>query len=522
MMSRAPFYPLSDAALRLREATGPSTRKRLICALWAIPALHAIFLFAPWPDPDAVSRVCTAAAVLAAVLCIVWRTMQLPARARPLWLWPAAGFLLWATAHVVEIFVGGSGAASNLAVDPADFIYMIAAFPLLIGLSTTRQTESIRTIFFLNCTQIGLAFVLSYSLLYRTTRTAAAAATVMGRVYGLDCALLALLAALRLFAWETAEERRSLRAVCTFLWTYLPIEVGMDYASQHWDLRAGGPADLLWSVPFVAAGWLALMRDEAQPVRGRNFLRGRLLVETLCPMLITTGIFALAASVTRQHPVLGLSAIFLLLVILGLQSGLLQMNYMAGQKLLLEREQELEAANAGLRQLSLLDPLTSIPNRRRFDAALGEAWRRAGRKHESIALLIVDVDHFKGVNDHHGHSYGDKVIVTVAQILGQQAGRPYDLLARYGGDEFLLLLPDTDHEGAAAVAERIHAAIQGANVENRASPFQRRVTLSIGMGVLAVGPGAEPEQLMEITDRALYEAKRMGRNRTCGGQQKNS
>jgi diguanylate cyclase (GGDEF)-like protein len=513
------MYPMTDTTLSLSAVAGPSVRKMLAYALWTILGLHTVLLLVVQPDRIAASRICTAAAALLAVLCAVWRTSQLPARARPIWLWSAGGFLLWATAHLVETFLGGS-AASNLAVDPSDFIYMIAAFPLLIGLSTTRETESIRTIFFLNCTQIVMAFVLSYHLLYGMARTPEAAATVMGRIYGLDCALLALMAALRLFAWETPEERRTLRTICTFLWTYLPIELAMDYASQHWNLQAGSLIDLLWSVPFALTAWLALTlpTDDTEAIPRKTFLRGRLLVETLCPLLITTGIFALAASITSQHPVLGLSAIFLLLMILGLQSGLLQLNYLAGQAQLLEREQDLQAVNAKLQQLSLLDPLTSIPNRRRFDEALGEAWRRAGRKHESLALLIVDVDHFKGVNDLHGHSYGDKVIVIVAQILHQQAGRPYDLLARYGGDEFLLLLPDTDVNGATAVAERIHASIHHAGVENRASPFQQLLTVSIGVGVLAVSPGVEPGRLLEVTDRALYEAKRLGRNRTSARQ----
>jgi len=510
------MYSMTETTLSLRTAAGPSVRKVLTHALWTMLGLHAVFLLVELPNRIAASRICTAATVLLAVLCVVWRTSQIPARARPIWLWSGAGFLLWATAHLVETFLGGS-AASNLAIDPSDFIYMISAFPLLIGLSTTRETESIRTIFFLNCTQIAMAFVLSYDLLYRMARPAEAAATVMGRIYGLDCALLAVMAALRLFAWETPEERRTLRAICTFLWTYLPIELGMDYATQHWNLRAGSLLDLLWSVPFAATAWMALSlpMEDAQAGPRKTLLHGRLFVETLCPLLITTGIFALAASVTSQQPALGLSAIFLLLLILGLQGGLLQLNYLVGQAKLLEREQDLEVANAQLQQLSLLDPLTSIPNRRRFDAALGEAWRRAGRKHESLALLIVDVDHFKGVNDLHGHGYGDKVIVAVAQILLHQVGRPYDLLARYGGDEFLLLLPDTDVNGATAVAERIHAAIHHAAVENRASPFQRRVTVSIGIGVLAVGPDVEAGRLLEVTDQALYEAKRLGRNRTC-------
>jgi diguanylate cyclase (GGDEF)-like protein len=275
-------------------------------------------------------------------------------------------------------------------------------------------------------------------------------------------------------------------------------------------------ADLLWSIPFIVTGWrtLTMPIDEPQ-ARSRKAFRGsRLLVGTLCPMLITTGIFALAASVTSQHLVFGLSAIFVLLVIQGLQSGVLQLNYLSGQTQLLEREHDLKSANEALKELSQLDPLTSIPNRRRFDVALDETWRTGVRKKHSIALLIIDIDFFKGVNDLHGHPYGDQCIITVAQLLDHQAGRPYDLLARYGGDEFLLLLPDTGANGAATVADRIHAAVRALNLENRASPLEGRLTVSIGIGVVDAKAGVAADVLVDITDNALYEAKRLGRNQT--------
>src|ERR1035441_377523 len=120
-------------------------------------------------------------------------------------------------------------------------------------------------------------------------------------------------------------------------------------------------------------------------------------------MMITAGIFALGAAVVSQHAVLGLSAILLLLVIQGFQSAVMQLNYLAGRRMLLERERELSVVNKTLEELSQLDPLTGIANRRRFDAVLTETWRRAIRQHQPIALLMIDVDFFKGVNDLHGH-----------------------------------------------------------------------------------------------------------------------
>jgi hypothetical protein len=149
--------------------------------------------------------------------------------------------------------------------------------------------------------------------------TPQAATTVMGRIYGAACILLAVMAVLRAFTWATREERQSVRWLCFVLWMYLPIEIGMDYASARGNLHAGTLFDLLWSVPFFLAGWQALRLPllGAEPEARIRPSRPRLLVEALCPMLIGVGLFALAASVTRQHPLLGLSAIFFLLALQG-------------------------------------------------------------------------------------------------------------------------------------------------------------------------------------------------------------
>jgi diguanylate cyclase (GGDEF)-like protein len=387
-----------------------------------------------------------------------------------------------------------------------------------VALSTTRETESVRAIFVLNCVQIGLALILSYALLYRMSLSPAAATTVMGRIYGAACILLAIMAVLRIFTWATYEERQSVRSISIVLWTYLPIELGMDYATARWDLRAGTLLDLLWSVPFFLGGWRALhlpilsSDQKPRPQPGR----ARLVVEALCPMLITAGVFALAASVTPQHPLLGLSAIFVLLGIQGTQAAVVQMNYLAGRNLLLDRERELSAANATLRQMSLEDPLTHISNRRRFEAALESCWRRGVRKRQPLSLLMIDVDFFKGVNDMHGHSYGDECLVALARMLNQHARRPDDIVARLGGEEFVLLLPDTESTGAEAVAAHLQDAIRSLAIKNEASPFDKRLTVSIGIGeVSCPRSGVDPTVLVDCADQALYDAKHQGRNRNC-------
>jgi len=509
---------MNDAVIALTTSDRNRFARVLTYAMWSVVGAHAVLLLAVRPSPIAASRYLTAAIPILAGIACVWRARRLPSRERPIWLWCSAGVLLWAIAHIVETVIGHPTAASSLTVDLSDFIYLAGTFPLLLAFSTTRETESLRAVFGLNMVQIGMALILSYALLYRMPMSPQAAATVMGRIYGTACILLAVMAVLRMFTWATREERQSVRCLCFVLWTYLPIELGMDYASAHWKLRAGNLFDLLWSVPFFLGGWQALHMPlrNAEPQAPVYGSRSRLLVEALCPMLIGAGLFALATSVTGRHPLLGLSAIFLLLAIQGVQSAVVQLNYVEGRNLLLEREHELQEANAMLQQLSLEDPLTQIANRRRFEAALKAAWRRGSRKRQPIALLMIDADFFKGVNDLHGHSYGDDCLVAIARIMKENARRPDDIVARLGGEEFVLLLPDTDVAGAEAVAKRLQEGIRVLGVSNQASPFDNKLTISIG--IASVGQpqaGVDPAALVDCADEALYEAKHRGRNRTC-------
>ena len=291
----------------------------------------------------------------------------------------------------------------------------------------------------------------------------------------------------------------------------------MDYATARWGLRAGSPMDLLWSAPFLMAGLqalhLPLNTAEAEPRKALG--RGRLLVEALCPMLITAGIFALAAAIIRQHITLGLTAIFLLLAIQAVHAAVVQLSYLTGRNLLVEREHELRVANAALEELSLQDPLTGIANRRRLNSALANTWRRAARKGQPMALLMIDIDFFKGVNDLHGHTYGDECLIALARVMSAHARRPDDVVARMGGEEFVLLLPDTDGNGAAAVAARLHEAIRLLAIANNASPFDGMLTVSIGIGSALPKPGTESLSLIDCADQALYQAKGTGRNKTC-------
>jgi diguanylate cyclase (GGDEF)-like protein len=161
--------------------------------------------------------------------------------------------------------------------------------------------------------------------------------------------------------------------------------------------------------------------------------------------------------------------------------------------------------------LTITDPVTGLYNRRHFDIVCVTEWERARRDQRPLTVLFIDVDHFKSYNDHHGHRAGDDCLAAVGKAVRQSLQRPADLAARYGGDEFVVLLPDTESEGALDVARRVLESIAALDIPHGASPFGK-VTSSIGAAELIPGPHYTFQELVDRADRALYAAKQAGRN----------
>ena len=179
-------------------------------------------------------------------------------------------------------------------------------------------------------------------------------------------------------------------------------------------------------------------------------------------------------------------------------------------RLVRERTQQLEEANRKLAQISYLDAVTNVANRRSFEEELTMEWRRSMRTGSRLSLLMIDIDGFKAFNDALGHQAGDACLRTVATIIDEGVKRAGDIVARYGGEEFAVLLPDTEPAGAAALAERIRAAVEGRGIEHPANACS--VTVSIGVATLQASENGEPSSLVRAADAALYQAKNDGRN----------
>lgn len=182
---------------------------------------------------------------------------------------------------------------------------------------------------------------------------------------------------------------------------------------------------------------------------------------------------------------------------------------------LIERKQAEEAlrlANQELQRQANLDGLTLVGNRRCFDEALAQEWRRLSREESPLSLLMCDIDAFKPYNDCYGHLAGDRCLKQIAATLQQVCKRPADLVARYGGEEFVVLLPHVDEHGAQQVAEAIQRAIAQLAIPHALSPVGSTITLSIGVASSIPRPDLSPESLIAAADQALYAAKDRGRN----------
>ncbi|RUR42421.1 diguanylate cyclase [Vreelandella populi] len=176
---------------------------------------------------------------------------------------------------------------------------------------------------------------------------------------------------------------------------------------------------------------------------------------------------------------------------------------------------ELKETQRSLERLSATDGLLGIANRREFERVLGEEWRRALRRQQPISLLMVDVDYFKRYNDTYGHPEGDHCLQQVADLLRNIVQRPGDLVARYGGEEMAILLPDTPRAGALYVAQQLHARLAERNLPFANSPGASHVTVSIGVATHVPASQEERSTLVSMADEALYRAKQQGRNRTA-------
>jgi diguanylate cyclase (GGDEF)-like protein len=301
------------------------------------------------------------------------------------------------------------------------------------------------------------------------------------------------------------------------------------------------PAVNEWLI--AGAGILAVLLEAAvilssqNPINGWRVVELNIIIVYTCAVArfwpaVTTGMAGLVVHgyiVSHMVDPTGLLALNTTLLALNCTAFVLYGNYKLEHDermafLLDSREKalsdELSEANERLKRMATTDMLTKGSNRRYFEEFLSECWSRAQEQKRAISLLVLDIDYFKAYNDRYGHQAGDQCLIKVAQALTSCIRKPSDLVARWGGEEFVVVLMDTDVDAAAAAAERIREAVIALKLEHAGSQCAPHVTVSGGRVSMRPERGESCQHMIDLADEALYRAKGAGRNRIYVGYER--
>lgn len=281
---------------------------------------------------------------------------------------------------------------------------------------------------------------------------------------------------------------------------------------------------------LLAAAWLFLIISlflQASPLLGFNQYSALAGVEALVDILVVT--FAIALFPKRNWMLAFIIPLMLMGLIIRMTSlpeslvfaftkfGCFFVIIFTGQKVLAQwfdtailRDVEKQMLVKQFRRMALIDVLTNLSNRRHFDEILHQEIRASERNRHPLSLILLDVDFFKRLNDSQGHVAGDRCLVQLAAILSEIAHRPRDLATRYGGEEFALILPETDLKGAVVIAEKLKTAIEHTRIPHATSDIAPYLTVS--QGVCQWQEGIDAAAFIRSADALLYEAKKAGRN----------
>ena len=182
-------------------------------------------------------------------------------------------------------------------------------------------------------------------------------------------------------------------------------------------------------------------------------------------------------------------------------------------KVVRSRTKQLEEVNERLQKISATDALTGLYNRRYFDESLKREYARAARNKTPLSVMMIDLDHFKSINDNYGHVFGDEALRQTALRMQDVLKRPGDAAFRYGGEEYVILLPDTNTSAARIIAKQIWSAMRSSQIFH--DDQSETITVSIGIATVVPSPNGDPNKLLREADHKLYRAKEEGRDRIC-------
>jgi diguanylate cyclase (GGDEF)-like protein len=436
-----------------------------------------------------------AAPVIAAGVCF-WRAREIGFSLTKGWSALGLGLLLWAAGMALnmrqEIFL------QNLNSTPGDsmLLYVLYGVPLTFAIASTDEN-----IWYLRLIDGVLAAVLGYLYFVHTFSLATAqGATEYGLVnlrmmFDLENVFIVLFSLIRYVTSTVPHKRQFFRVLAIFSLVYMLTAAYINHVQPE-DTDFGGLSDLIIDIPFLVL-IMATSISAGSTFHVKASRRIALVVHAGSPLVMPVTLLLVSGFVVRSHMALGIAGFAIATLGYGLRSVLIQVRAYE------ERDR--------FNELARVDELTGVSNRRQFEETLAAEWRRLRRSGESVAIFMLDIDHFKLLNDMHGHQMGDDRLRTVARTIAGCTLRSSDLVARYGGEEFAVLLPTISLQGALEIAETMRVAVEVLRME--APGPTGIVTISVGVGFLDRVADSEPASLMSTADEALYQAKHRGRNR---------
>ena len=438
---------------------------------------------------------------------------------RVLWILVACGFLLSVAGQIEDTCDLLAKIAPSTAT-MADFFFLSYGIPVLLAISFTDDEADLRKLFWLDGAQALVAVVLIYfqifTILPSHGHATAISTTSLMYVYNAENLILAGAVTLRLLGSRAEPKRRFYIGLSIYLWSYAVVAGIMGYLELAQNI-AQGWQDVLWGLPCLLL--LAALSfwprglahgNESHEDTNRSI---PLLLDNLSPVLFTLVIAIMGARIAPAYPWLGFASITIAVALYGLRAALLQSKYLRSQHALASSSHALVDAVDRLRDISIHDGLTGIYNRRHFDEVLLAEWKRSIRTQKPLSLLLIDVDHFKKLNDRYGHPEGDECLKKIAQQLSTILRRSSDILARYGGEEFAAILPETSKESARLIADAMRLSIEEIKIKNEGAKATGVVTVSIGVCSENATLSRPVDELLSAADAALYRAKKQGRNR---------
>ncbi len=459
-------------------------------------------------------------ASVAIACCVCYRRARLPLdSARRHWALIALALFFWCYAEALLTYdeIYRPGPQQSAALSPTLY-YFLFGISLLLVISSIGHRRKIPAVIWVDAFQ-GLIGIYLIHLQVFSSPTGASLSPAISELrlsyaYNAGNLTLALGATLRVMAQPRDEEARVYRVLCLFLWVYALASGWLNHLSLASDQALSTRWDLLWALPFVLLTILVarLSQDCPRNENVRHPTWAGLIVTNASPVFFTMGLLITGVYVGREHFIAGTAAIAFSLISYSLRSSILQSESMRMERKLLESEAALVSANARLEELSFVDQLTGVANLRRFEVVLTDEWKRGRRLNLPLSLLVIDIDHFKRLNDRYGHLRGDWCLSEAARALSGCLSRAGEMLARYGGEEFVALLPGLDLDRSCVLAERMREAIEALSLPNEGAPAIR-MTVSIGAASNRSAGVLRESDLFAIADRALYKAKSRGRNR---------